>query len=402
MHYQFKIFCFIIACIFLSNTAISQDQILSDFNACDATNSTGVNGGLVGDINCDCGVEGSGLLLDGVDDYVEYREINGLDFADDFTLSFYFWVEATGSNIAMEIVSIRDTCVRDSSFSIKYFPATDELSMEFANADIDFLEVQTQINTDLCWHFLTIVKEDGVAVLWIDGEEAGAINVTNMNISQSAFLRFGQSPCTDLALEQKFTGKMDELKFFNRSFSNTEIRSLDLFPDRIITNDTTIFLGESLFLETGDICANDFEWSPGNSLSDVNDTNPNANPEVNTTYVINIDHGSCQTVDSVLVRVVNKDDLPCDKLILPNAFTPNDDNINDQFGISSTKIVDELVSFQVYNKWGALLFEANDDAQEWDGFYKGKVQNTDVYLYKINYRCAGAEYSSAGNFTLLR
>lgn len=54
------------------------------------------------------------------------------------------------------------------------------------------------------------------------------------------------------------------------------------------------------------------------------------------------------------------------EFVMPNVFTPNDDDINDLF----TPVVSENVvgmEFKVYNRWGLLLFESNDPDQWWDG-----------------------------------
>ena len=69
---------------------------------------------------------------------------------------------------------------------------------------------------------------------------------------------------------------------------------------------------------------------------------------------------------------------------LPNAFTPNGDGKNDEFKI----IVNDpsrvtLVSFQIYNRNGILMFSTNKISEGWDGRYKGVMQDMGIYFVKL-------------------
>ena len=69
---------------------------------------------------------------------------------------------------------------------------------------------------------------------------------------------------------------------------------------------------------------------------------------------------------------------------LPNAFTPNGDGKNDEFKI----IVNDpsrvtLVSFQIYNRNGILMFTTNKISEGWDGRYKGLIQDMGIYFVKL-------------------
>jgi gliding motility-associated-like protein len=78
--------------------------------------------------------------------------------------------------------------------------------------------------------------------------------------------------------------------------------------------------------------------------------------------------------------------LPCDvELIIPNAFTPNGDGLNDIFKPLSPEF--SLVNYQmlIYNKWGQLLFESSSISSGWDGTFRGKPVPTDIYSYIILY-----------------
>jgi gliding motility-associated-like protein len=77
-------------------------------------------------------------------------------------------------------------------------------------------------------------------------------------------------------------------------------------------------------------------------------------------------------------------DCYCD-MIYPNAFTPNDDNLNDYF----KPIVDcpKLFEFrlQVYNRWGELIFETTDVSKSWDGSFQNTRSQDGVYFWTSNW-----------------
>jgi gliding motility-associated-like protein len=88
-------------------------------------------------------------------------------------------------------------------------------------------------------------------------------------------------------------------------------------------------------------------------------------------------------------------------LDVPNAFTPNGDGANDKlfvrgFGISR-------MSWRIYNRWGAVVFETSDRTVGWDGTYKGSMQPTEVYHYILDVEYSdGSKFVKKGDVTLLR
>jgi gliding motility-associated-like protein len=91
------------------------------------------------------------------------------------------------------------------------------------------------------------------------------------------------------------------------------------------------------------------------------------------------------------------------KLFLPEAFTPNNDNINDDLVIRGT--LKRIVQFemQVYTRWGVPVFTSNDVTNMWDGKYQNKTAPTDTYMYKIYVKLKdGQELNKSGKFFLLR
>lgn len=91
---------------------------------------------------------------------------------------------------------------------------------------------------------------------------------------------------------------------------------------------------------------------------------------------------------------------------MPNAFTPNNDNNNDDFNLVFMGPLELLTIefFEVYNRWGKRVFVYDKDKTPdgWDGNYQGKRQNPDVYVYTIRYSVGSRVETLSGDVTLIR
>ena len=91
------------------------------------------------------------------------------------------------------------------------------------------------------------------------------------------------------------------------------------------------------------------------------------------------------------------------KLIIPNAFTPNGDGINDGFKpLLSTSYT--TYSIVIMNRWGQEVFNADSPNKIWDGSFNGVEEEMGVYYYliKIKYGDGEAEEMYKGDITLIR
>ena len=70
-------------------------------------------------------------------------------------------------------------------------------------------------------------------------------------------------------------------------------------------------------------------------------------------------------------------------LFLPNSFTPNDDGLNDKFFPVGDKIDPNEYDFQVYNRWGEVIFETKNPSDYWDGKLNGAYVSNGTYLWKV-------------------
>ena len=142
-----------------------------------------------------------------------------------------------------------------------------------------------------------------------------------------------------------------------------------------------------------------FLWNPSNGLSDANIANPVATLSENQEYVLTVEsNAGCTATDTIDITVYKVDP----GLYVPNAFTPNGDGINDIFrpipiGMKSLRY------FRVYNRSGQLIFSTSIQNLGWDGTFKGKAQDSDVYVWIVE----GVDYQGKtifrkGSVTLIR
>ena len=68
---------------------------------------------------------------------------------------------------------------------------------------------------------------------------------------------------------------------------------------------------------------------------------------------------------------------------MPNAFTPNDDRLNDHFRIAPSN-KNKLVNFSIYNRWGKRIFHTTNTAVGWDGSFKNEPMSAGSYYYYID------------------
>jgi gliding motility-associated-like protein len=99
------------------------------------------------------------------------------------------------------------------------------------------------------------------------------------------------------------------------------------------------------------------------------------------------------------------------KVLLPTAFTPNNDpnNLNETFKPITQFIqlddIDGLVNFKftVYSRWGEKIFETSDPLEGWNGQYNLKPCQQSVYIYTLQARGIDNKMIyKQGNVTLLR
>ncbi len=163
---------------------------------------------------------------------------------------------------------------------------------------------------------------------------------------------------------------------------------------------TIVLEGTSVQLNASPVNAGyNYNWTPILGLNNANIHNPTAFIETTTTYNVTVSDGDCVQQDSVTVRVV---DFICGRptVYVPNAFTPNFDQANEWLYVRGNFITE--LDFKLYDRWGELVFETQDQSVGWNGFFKGKKVDPAVFVYYLRTVCEGGEiYFEEGNITVL-
>ena len=144
--------------------------------------------------------------------------------------------------------------------------------------------------------------------------------------------------------------------------------------------DTLVVIGDTVYLPL-DINTDlyNISWSPEDGLSCLNCSFPFVQPLEDLAYHLEISdkEGCFNSVADYTIRV-----HPETFVKLPTTFTPNGDGVNDIIYLKGWGIK-ELLEFKIFNRWGEVVFETDDINVGWNGFYKGVLQNNDIYVYKV-------------------
>ena len=143
-----------------------------------------------------------------------------------------------------------------------------------------------------------------------------------------------------------------------------------------------------------------YSWTPEHLLNDETLQNPIATVNNPTLFTLFISDGICTKSDTVFIKTFG---YVCDEsyIYIPNAFSPNGDGENDILYVRGPMV--ESMVFRVFDRWGEMVFESFERPYGWDGTYKGKPLDPDVYDYYLKAICIdGSETIIKGNVTLIR
>jgi gliding motility-associated-like protein len=143
-----------------------------------------------------------------------------------------------------------------------------------------------------------------------------------------------------------------------------------------------------------------YNWQPANAIVSNNlSQSISIKPAETTTYFVSArSMMNCIITDSIKVIVEN-----ClNKLVMPNAFTPDNNGRNDLIKPSVFGIL-EKYNFEIYDRLGQLVFHSVKQGEGWDGKINGARQNEGVYVWFCQYQFAGdKEKIAKGTFVLIK
>ena len=403
---MFSLLLNMMICLLVSYSSMAQvtPEAAYNFDNADLSEASNIynSGTAKNNDNYECGVgqNSQALHLTGSDTIALDPNIKSL-FEGDFSLSFDFWIDAK-PNVNYAVFSIQDSCTRDSSLSITYIEQLNEIRLEFARDITQSVFFSEPLDETLCWHYLAFTKAGDTYSFYLDGKFVESVLFVNeVVLGRDAQIHLGYSPCVG-NFESMFEGRIDNVQFYDGTIDDETVSSINNFPDQITSADTTLFQGDSYQLNTGPSCAAQVSWSPTQGLDDPSSFFPIATPDETTDYLVTFNHGSCVSSDTVRISVLSEESIDCNNILIPNAFTPNGDKLNDEIGISNNFIIDDLNRFEIYDRWGLKLFETVNKNEPWDGRYKGQGLMPGTYVYKVDYSCRDVFYQKTGSFNLIK
>lgn len=224
----------------------------------------------------------------------------------------------------------------------------------------------------------TLYASGAVSYTWIPGNTKGQVfSVSPLITTTYTLVGINQFGCVD---------------------SVTTSVAVNPLPTAIAGNDTTVNMDEPITLiGTG---SDFYGWIPiannapllCNYCHEITE-----NPQYNTCYVLEaINSYNCKNWDTVCVTVTQDWNI-----YIPNAFTPNKNDINDVFIPVGYGITD--IEIEIFDRWGALIFKSDDKTKGWDGTCKNTLCKQDVYVYRVYFKTMSQhEEQRVGRVTLLK
>jgi gliding motility-associated-like protein len=185
----------------------------------------------------------------------------------------------------------------------------------------------------------------GVSLLWSTGDTGSTVQISH---SGSYWLKASLAGC---------------------SFSDTIAITLVPPPKVNLGADTTLCEGDTAILDAGNPGAG-YLWSTG-------ETQQKIKIHQGGDYWVIAKAANCLAADTIHI-------LHCPaKVYIPNVFSPNSDNTNEQFCIYGSDIIKGELT--IFNRWGEVVYKSNDIHQCWDGSRKGELCPEGMYAWSLLY-----------------
>jgi gliding motility-associated-like protein len=149
-------------------------------------------------------------------------------------------------------------------------------------------------------------------------------------------------------------------------------------PVAAVRYDTVFAVNGRSFILSARQIGSVYQWRPSTGLSSAVVRTPTATLTTDLSYTVSITSSAgCVTTDTVFVKMKNEGEV-----YVAQGFTPNGDGLNDR-AYPILVGVKQLVYFKIFNRWGNLLFQTNDETPQngWDGKYQGRMQQAGTYTW---------------------
>lgn len=161
-------------------------------------------------------------------------------------------------------------------------------------------------------------------------------------------------------------------------------------PSPVITGPSSFNVGTSATLTASNPDYIAYEWSTGEAT-------PSIQVGTEGTYSVSVTSSlGCKGSTSFDIEAIL-----FEPYLFPNAFSPNDDGVNDEFGLTHNGNV-VAMTLMVFNRWGNKIYESNNLNERWDGRNNQGLAPLGVYVYHAQLTFASGETALVkGNLTLI-
>jgi len=131
-----------------------------------------------------------------------------------------------------------------------------------------------------------------------------------------------------------------------------------------------------------------YYWDFGDGYYSVEESTTHMYNEPNDYYVILYATDQYGCTDTVGGEIIIRDIFT---FYLPNAFTPNENDLNEQYTIIGNNIDPSDFEMRIFDRWGKEIFYTTDINQGWDGYFKGEPVPDGVYVVRVSFKILGTD-----------
>ena len=225
---------------------------------------------------------------------------------------------------------------------------------------------------DISWTFASTTYSGGDLTPKLqstaNGDVPVGVKVESISCAQTVFDTLGS-----IHLEYPF----DSAKVFTK-----ELKLNEIFELKPVNNKTSFT----------------YSWQPPTGLSDPKIANPKFMAVDPIAYTLTIDDGFGCKIEEKFQFTIDPNII----IYMPDAFSPNNDNVNDVYKIlTNTGFYGHLRRFTIVNRWSLIVYDSIIDWQ-WDGKTKGKDAPVGLYHYVLQYEIEKVPYEKSGSLVLIR
>lgn len=168
-------------------------------------------------------------------------------------------------------------------------------------------------------------------------------------------------------------------------------------PTAVITGGSVVIEpNEEAVLEADSAFA--YQWNSTSNIDCANCQDIITSPETTSAYeLIVYNEYGCSDTATTLIFV----EIPCFPPVVPSHFSPNGDGVNDFLCVYGDCVA--TLVFQIFNRWGELVFETSQLDECWDGRHRNELVNSGAFVYRMEATLTnGQEVRLNGNITVVR